>query len=330
MKQPISAPQLRDELVRRRLLGTASTAALLPSPERPWFISVLLGTTAWLAGLFMLSFIWMLFTPRTAGAYAVCGLILLAAAFGLYAADRAGAFFGQLALTLSIAGQLAIVFAAHETTHSATATAAFTMALQLLLLFVMPNRLAKLIAAFFACCAWALAVRLGWWGEKSFITTQHVALAPALIGWCVVWMPIVAAAHALLVNEHRWMASGLQQTARAALTGLLLGLATATWLSAPLGTLVLWGDQPRSNWLVLWPLLGVMAALIAAIYAFRLRHRALIGVAILGALQYVGQFYYLLGTTLLIKSCIMLAIGLLALLAVFALKRRGSLPEAAS
>jgi uncharacterized membrane protein len=330
MKQPISASQLRDELVRRRLLGASSTAALPPPVGRPWFISILLGTSAWLASLFALGFIWMLFTPRTAGAYAVCGLILLAATFGLYAADRAGAFFGQLALTLSIAGQLAMVFAAHEATHSATITAVFTAALQLLLLFVMPNRLAKLIAAFFACCAWAMVVRLGWWGEKGFITMQDVAPGQALIGWFVVWLPVVAAVHALLMNEHRWMASGLQQTARAALTGLLLGLATATWLSAPLSTLVLWGDQPRSNWLVLWPLLGVLAALIAAIYAFRLRHRALIGVAILGALQYVGQFYYLLGTTLLIKSCIMLAIGVLALLAAFALKRQSSLPEAAS
>lgn len=330
MKRSLSAHQLRDELVRRRLLDSTAIEALPPPPARPWFISILLGISAWLASLFALVFIWMLFTPVTASAYALCGLILLAAAFGLYAADRSGAFFDQLALTLSIAGQLAVVIAAHGATHSAPATAAFTAVLQLLLLFVMPNRLAKLIAAFFACCAWALAVRLGWWGEKGFIITQHVAPGQALIGWFVVWLPVVAVVHVLLVNEHRWMASSLQQTARAALTGLLLGLATATWLSAPLGALVLWGDQPRSNWLVLWPLLGVMAALIAALYAFRLRHRALIGMAILAALQGVGQFYFLLGTTLLIKSCIMLVIGVLALLAAFALERQGARAEAVS
>ncbi len=55
--------------------------------------------------------------------------------------------------------------------------------------------------------------------------------------------------------------------------------------------------------------LGAMSSLLAAVYAFRLGNWAFIGVASVGALLHVSQFYYLLGLSLLLKSCIMLGVA---------------------
>jgi uncharacterized membrane protein len=91
----------------------------------------------------------------------------------------------------------------------------------------------------------------------------------------------------------------------------MLALSVGTWASEPFAALP-WRTPPSEipvNWLTLWPLLGVAAALFAGVCAFRLRHRAMIGVAIAGALLHLVQFYYLLGVSLVVKSYIMLALG---------------------
>lgn len=315
MKQPISAQELADELLQRRLIQSASTPEA-PSNDRPWFISIVLGFSGWLAGIFGLAFVALLFKPDSPAGFALAGLILLSAAFGLYAADRSGAFFDQLALALSIAGQLALAWAASEATRSDAATAALIAVMQVILLFVMPNTLAKVLAALFACCAWALTIRFAWWGPLGLHNVRpQVTLPPAFVGWFVVWIPIIGAVHALIATERTWMASDLRRLARPALHGLLLSLAVATWVSEPNMLTSAVESQGRTNWLALWPLLGVAAALFAAFCAFRLRSRAMIGVSIAGALLHVAQFYYVLGTTLVIKSAIMLGVGAAALIA---------------
>ena len=325
MSGSISSEALTDELVRLGQLRAGSSADIPVSNARPWFISIVLGFSGWLAGIFVLLFVGMLFKPDTPPGIAFCGLILLAAAFGLYAVDRHSAFFDQLALALSIAGQIALTLAALDATDSAAATAALVALLQVILLFVMPNDLAKVLAAFFTCCAWALAIRFAWWGEQGFHdAVPSVALAPALMGWIVVWAPILGAVHALVSTEHQWMAHSLRRIARPALSGFLIGLCAATWVSEPFGSLMFWEEQARTNWLAIWPLLGAGAALFAAVYSFRLRNRALIGVAIAGALLHLAQFYYLLGTSLLIKSGIMIGVGIAALLVATWLRQQHS------
>jgi len=324
VKHALSVDDLTAALVERGLIKRKA-----PPPEqtddRPWYISVVLGGAGWLAGLFALAFVGVLFTPEPAGGFAVAGMIMLAAAFGLYAAGRQ-AFFDQLALALSIAGQLALAWAAAQATESAAGTAALVTLMQVVLLIVMPNRMAKVLSAFFACIAWALAVRFALWGETTMSDVRaQVPLGLALVSWLVIWVPLIAASQALIALEARWMAEGWRSIARAAQSGLLMALAIATWASEPLGSLVFWTPSGAAyvNWLVLWPLLGAATALFAAICAYRLQNRALVGLAIAGALLHVMQFYYMLGTTLVVKSMIMLAVGAVLIVAARGVERRG-------
>jgi hypothetical protein len=325
MSRPVSVDELTDALVERKLIRRRGPPAE-PPDDRPWYISAVLGAAGWLAGLFALIFVGLLFTPETAAGFGVAGLVMLAAAFGLYTAGRS-AFFDQLALALSIAGQLALTWAAALATESATGTAVFVTVMQVVLLIAMPNRMAKVLAAFFACIAWALAIRFALWGEALLGEARaEVPLGLALVSWLLIWAPLVAAAQALIAYEARWMAAQGRMLARTALTGLLMALAIATWASEPLGSLVFWSPPGEAyvNWLVLWPLLGTATALFAAVSAYRLRNRALVGLAITGALLHVMQFYYLLGTTLVVKSMIMLAAGAVLLLAGWSLGQRGA------
>lgn len=325
MKHSISVAELADELLRRRLIKSAVMAPATNN-DRPWFISIVLGFSGWLAGIFAMVFVGLLFfTPESSVSFALAGVILLLAAFGLYAADRSGAFFDQLALALSIAGQLALAWAIQDATDSSSATAALVALMQVILLFIMPNALAKVLAAIFACCAWAAVIRFAWWEEPSFSGPgPQITLLPALIGWFIVWMPIIGAVQVLIDTERAWMASGLRHLARPALQGFLVSLAVVTWVSEPNTSFLFWGDEDRgrTSWLALWPLFGVLAALFAAFCAFRLRSRAMIGVSIAGALLHVAQSYYLLGATLLVKSIIMLGIGAAALAAAHSLNQR--------
>lgn len=313
---------LRQALIARGVLAPQSLPLDSSASARPWFVSLVLGFAGWLAGVFALIFISLVFTPDSAGEYAFAGLVTLAAAYGLYTVNRESSFFDQLALALSIAGQLAMILAGGEIFESAAGIAAFVAIMQVILFVMMPNRLAKLLAALLACIAWAVTVRFAWWSDD-LGTLRETSLLAALIGWLLVWLPVALLAHALIRSETAWMARGAQHFARPALSGLLVALALGTWVSEPFGSLQFW-SEPNTNWLALWPLLGAVAALFAAISAFRLRHRALVGLAILSALLHIVQLYFLLGVTLLVKSGIMLVCGLLLTVAAIAVERRTS------
>jgi hypothetical protein len=309
MKPSITADELAEELLRRGLIKSAS-ALPAPNTERPWFISLVVGCSGWLAGVFVLAFIWLLFRPESPADNAMAGLVLVLAAFGLYTVDRRSEFFDQLALALSIAGQFSLVLFAWDVVDSDALAATLTAVLQLILLLVMPNALAKLLSGFFGCCAWALAIRFAVWGDDH----RQATFLPVLFAWLIAWIPLIIAAHVLVATERAWIADRWSRIARPALHGLLLSLCLATWISEPIVAVRFWDEGRASpNWLVLWPLLGVASALFAMLCAYRLRNRAIIGVAIAGALLHVAQFYYLLGATLLVKSCIMLGIGAAAL-----------------
>ena len=296
--------------------------------DRPLAISLLLGASGWVAGLFMLGFVAMLFQPDNAGQAAVCGIVLLAAAWGLFKADGDGAqvFVAQLGLTLSIAGQCLMLFAMSEHAKGIAPIASAALVLQAVLALVMPNRLHRALSTLFATIAWALTVRFALVGEPEFWrgdSSVHTAALPvALAGWFAAWTPVGAGLWWLIRGEPAWAARG-ERLLQPITTGLIVGLAFATLASQPFESFRWFGaGEVDTGGLALWPLLSALAALGAVAAAFALRRRGLISVCVIAALLHVSHFYYALGTSLLMKSVLMLAMGSAMLIAARALTKK--------
>ena len=318
-----TAPALLRELQDRALVPAGAVEApgadAAAPPERPWYIGALLGASGWVAGFFLLGFVALLFHPDRAQGAAFTGAVLLAAAWGLFKADREGAFVTQLALALSIAGQCLVLFAMNEHAGGIGAIAASALVLQVGLALAMPNALHRGLSTLFATLAWALTVRFVFFGEPEFWIAARAAapsLARALAGWLATWLPVGVGLWMLVRREPVWMARGWAPVLRPMLSGAVVGLAFATLGSQPFESLRWLGERSaaRPDWLALWPLLSALGALAGAAAGFALRSRALMGASVFAALLHVSHFYYALGTSLLLKSLLMLATGAAMLL----------------
>jgi len=284
--------------------------------DRPLAISLLLGVSGWFAGIFLLVFVGVLFRPDTAGQAAVAGTALLAAAWGLFMLARDGepVFVAQLALALSIAGQCLVLYALTAHASGGASVAGAALALQAVLVLAMPNRLHRTLSTLFATIAWALTLHftlIGEHGDWRRGDALHLAssLAAALAGWLLAWGPVAAALWSAIRGEADWAARGWAALVQPVITGLIAGLAFATLVSQPFESFRWLGGAEDSGYLALWPLLSALAALGAVAAAFALGRRALMALCVVAALLHVGHFYYALGTSLLVKSLLMLAMG---------------------
>jgi Domain of unknown function (DUF4401) len=325
---------MNDDLITamrgRGLVGDASPPAR-DDDDRPWFVSLLMGIAGWVAGLFVLVFLAISLDLDKRLTIAITGAVLLAVAWALYAMGRGKAFVDQLALALSIAGQLAITVYLIEKLDDALPVTAAILGMQLLLFAVMPDRVAKTLSAFFASIVWVLLVRF--WlrpheGEAFFDAGGDIVRPMAgawmvPLEWAITWAPPIVLVLWLRHTESRWMARALATYARPAITGLLLGLAIAGLAAEPVSLLTLHDELGRAfNWWSLLPLLSIGLALFAAYNAFALRSAGMTGFAIVAALAHLARFYYLNGTTLTLKATLMLGAGALLLGAGRLLARR--------
>ena len=310
--------------LRERGLVSADAAPEPDDAERPWFVSLLLGIAGWAAGLFALAFLVTFFELNSLKPLLTVGVVLLGIAWVLYVVSRRLVFVDQLALALSIAGQVALAFYLSDRLHAQLPAAAALLGLQLLVFAAMPDRTAKVLASFLASVAWVFVVRF--WlrpheGGAPFMDSYGQVIAPLLgawtlpVEWLLTWVPPIALLLWLRHTETQWMARGVASFARPAITGLLLGLALGGIGAEPESMLVLGPDdigRDFNAWALL-PLLSIALAMFAAWVAFSLRNAGLLGLGVVAALVHLARFYYLYGTTLTLKAVIMLAVGLVLL-----------------
>ncbi len=294
------------------------TPAQIHTLIRPWYINLLLGVSGWFGGLFLLFFVALLLKPESGAAASTVGLFLIASAWLLLKVDRAGNFFGQLGLALSLAGQCLLIYAFNEYWRRGPELVACTVVLQLILAITMPNYLHRMLSTLFACASWAIWMRLD--SNGHFFAAMPLDLASAIAMWLAVWLPVLALTLLLIRTEARWVQAKWSGIARPILSGLILGLAFATLISHPIDSFGGFGVT-KASFIALWPLLSVLAALVALAGAFYLRSTPLIGACIVGALLHLSHFYYMLGTSLLVKSIILLLMGCALLASSVALKR---------
>lgn len=296
---------------------------------RPLVVGALLGTSGWIAGLFLLFFVGTLFKPHTALEAATSGAVLLAAARAFFYVDRDErlVFLSQLALTMSIAGQFMVLWAVNLHTvdlHKGGnwgVVAYAAVLLQSVLALAMPNRLHRTLSALFACIAWGFSLHYLFFGGPGvgFARGWHMASTPVVIlSWLAGWALPVAGLAALVRGEPAWTQRAWAPVLRPLSAGLTIGLMFATLAAQPLGTL----RGIASAGIAMWPLLSAAIALAALAAAFAQRRRALMAVGAVALLLHVSHFYYALGASLLFKSLLMLAMGGVLLMAAHVLKTR--------
>lgn len=165
--------------------GELPSIALPPEPA-PLFGRVLMGFLGWLSGVFLLLSMAAPFYAifDSVGAFWVIGVILLFAAWKLFAASKHTEFVEHFAQSLSVAGQLALVVALFNLIDlwsgrsSTVIVALFCLALQAALLLLIPHRMHRFMSSLFALCAIAV---LFLEAKVEFLFPAFVAATAAII-----------------------------------------------------------------------------------------------------------------------------------------------------
>jgi hypothetical protein len=322
--------ELSSALTTRGFLAEGQQLSVDAAPQAtasPWYVQVMMGACAWFAGLLLLAFVILgvfetLFRgSENWGGVLVIGLVACGAAAALYAAvDETSPFGTQFALSMSWAGQVGIALALGGMGNERTALWGMLI-VELALVVVVKNRLHRVLTSVGAVIAWALATHEILFGELPGSThalpaASYQGSAIAAMLWLVVWAPVAYAAWWLVKHEAQWMAEGREALLRPVTHGVIASLSIAPlgthpaafWMSLGLGSTRDFTDGSYGA-TALWPLLAVMLAMLSLALAFAIRNRPLIGLAIVFGLLEVSCFYYVLGTTLLVKSIVMIVLG---------------------
>jgi hypothetical protein len=303
----------------------------------PWYIQLAVGISAWIAALFIIGFITTgIFLTESAVAYSVTGLLFCAAAVGVKRFFPRSIFAGQLSLAVSLAGQGLFISGVAIGTEEIIPTALATILLEVALIGLYPGSLHRFISALVIVGALlaiflvelelyeithalviglASLALLAWYGDPQFMVKGWADLSRPLGYAAVIAMfglLVPSAIPEVDFAEYWWISTlGLLVVFYALLFLMLkrnnLQLSQKVIGAIAGGAIVLA--------LVTWQTPGILAAITMLLLGFWRGHRLLMGLAIGFLVFFIGAFYYNLDLTLLEKSWILLATGLLLFIA---------------
>jgi hypothetical protein len=313
----------------------------------PWFVRVMLGIAGWIGALFLLgafgaifAFLW-----KSALLSLLFGAGICVAAYMLFRAAGGNDFGTQFGLAVSIAGQVLVIYGLSELLQADSLPVFLSIAaFQAALAYLIPNALHRLLTSGGAVLALTLALtKLGIPGLAGACAAAALAwvwLAPQR--WAVqgsLWRPIGYGIALALVQVDIFHLFGFRPF-RLHDSALLLQL--SPWIATLLMTAVLaWASRqllqrqdiaPHSGIgmaaigaAVLAGLISVAApgvdiALLVLVLGFAAGNRILMGLGVLSLLGFISHYYYQLQQTLLIKSLVLAATGIVLLAIRWALK----------
>ncbi|HEU5098110.1 MAG TPA: DUF4401 domain-containing protein [Roseiflexaceae bacterium] len=329
-----------DQLVEEGLLPPDSRATISSASGaaddalgNPWYVRVLVGIGAWIAALLLIVFLAGGLRIITTGQSAISvGLTLCAIAIALRRLSPASVFAVQLALALSMAGQALFGGGVGSLARGVAPTMLAVVVLEIALIAVYPDIVHRFLSAVVIVGA-LVSLLLEW---------QLPGAIHALVGL------LAAGALALWEAESALAAARAERLCRPIGYGLVVGLLGVLclgindlvaiphpWISGLLLMLVLLVLEYRivsrferraavavAAWLIggtvlvclpaLWTP-GILAAVIVVELGFARGNRLLLGLGIVGLVLFLSAFYYQLELTLLVKSLVLLATGLLLL-----------------
>jgi hypothetical protein len=330
--------ELSNALAAKGLMAEGQSIAVdsrAPAALSPWYVQFMLGVCAWFAGLFLLGFTLVAFgrflfeNHEQWVPLLVIGLCICTGAAFIYATAGEGSTFGShFALALSCAGQMAAA-AGMGGAWGPRAAIWGMLIFEIVLTAVMRNRSQRVLTSLGAVIAWALATHEFLFQDMPGISISWGAPPPDNYGlslisvllWLGVWTPVAYGAYWLVKNEARWMSEGREEILRPVTYGVIASLSIAPLATHPAALWMSLGFGPTRDLTdaahgstALWPLLAMFLVVLGMALAFAIRNRALLGLAILFGLLEISAFYYVLGTTLLLKSIVMVALGAALLL----------------
>jgi len=325
------------------LVSGAETAAA--ELESPWYVRVMLGVAGWIAALFLLGFVaaGMTWLIRSEAAMLVTGLITLGVAWLMLSKFSKQDFTTQFALAVSFAGQALFTFGLFGSFSMGQgySIAWFIMTLvQAALALLMPNTIHRLWSAMSAAAAFYMLL-------YSF---QLVSIAPAIVLATAAWAwlnefswprqggivrPIaygllialvlmdIAGGTFQMLGELSW-----QREAPALVAPWLGDLLTGVVLLWVVWTLLRRGQNafsmPQTVSVLAAAVLlvsvsfkapGLPVGVCIIVLGYAHGNRILTGLGIAALLLYASSYYYTMDATLLVKSQVLAASGVVLLLA---------------
>jgi uncharacterized membrane protein len=313
-----------------------------PDSPAPWYVRTMLGAAGCLAALFLLGFVvvGLEFVVKSRTASMIAGVIMIGGAYVLLRASR-GDFSAMFSFALSLVGQALLGYGIFsELRGERTAPWAAMTIVEVILAAAMPNFIHRFAAVYLAGFMFGMA--LGVIGAGG-LTAGLLAAATA---W--VWLsaqrpgaaegalvPIGYGAALALVNAESatsWEQAlvgftssyGARDLLRA-WTGEALALAAFLFVIGMLLRQAGWRLSDRRALIALavaaaagaasFKAPGIASGLMIVLLGFASGRRVLLGLGIVALLFYVSSYYYQLNTTLLVKSGVLAATGVVLLAA---------------
>jgi hypothetical protein len=328
-----------------KLAATGLAAGDMPVVEEahtPWYVRVMLGAAGVIAAVFLLAFVGagLSFVIKSEAFSVLAGLLLVAAAYGLFTAGPRSDFVAMFALAVSLAGQALLAFGIFMMFEGrGTLPYAVFALVEATLALVIPSFIhragtayAAALAFEYACYAagiWYLpvgvlgvAVAASWLSEARLAKFHSVA-APISYGLTLAFIQMestplfrhtigIRSDSRVMEYASAWTGEALVAAALVATVWLLIR--RAGWAStSPRAVLALGAALAFGAASFNAP--GIAGGLMIVVLGFANGNRVLTGLGIAALLFYVFAYYYLLQETLLFKSGVLLATGFVLLVA---------------
>ncbi|HEY5604867.1 MAG TPA: DUF4401 domain-containing protein [Gammaproteobacteria bacterium] len=339
------------QLAKENLLNSdweAQTRVLIAREhnEQAWYVRVMVGFSAWLASWMLIGFVVGAAIIESEQATLILGAILVAGAVvGRRVSDND--FITQMTLAVCLAGEGLIVFGLAQIVDSVVVTLFSFMALELVLIAIYPDAVHRFLSA--ASVAMALTGLLFEWKSIAWVHAVVIVFAALFVYLVTVEQKFLALGQAKLIVPVKWGVLFGQLSVLMLSTIYVLPELTRNteffpnpWISSVLlGSLFLYlvyritsaekFPLSRVNSVAVYGFCvliiaaammapGLIMALIILLLGFVMADRVLVGVAIGFFTVFLTAFFYGIEITLLMKSAVLMASGVVLLAGRIVLK----------
>ena len=313
----------------------------------PWYVRVLQGFTGQFAAVFLLLFVFSLFKDfiKQEEVAFVLGLLLIGAAYAVFR-KLSTAFAGQFGLMLSFTGHALCLFAVHRSLDNSSTWLIIAL-IEAVLVWLIPHFLHRFFSCYAAVSAlviasiklpilWLMpsltmiAVILLWLHEAKWLT-QSARFRPIAYAFTFVaiqmhstfslgYAAVFQVAQGRELSAQTWLIP-----INEALLGAMLVITVIKLLAryqiavvSKQGLAAIFAGSILA--LISLKATGLAIAWILILLGFSAGNRVLLGLGFFAFWSYLGRYYYFLNISLLDKSYVLMATGILMLLMRQALK----------